>query len=560
MNAHAVSPVTQLAGSVTLCQHRCVVNKIFQPLRRSFLRKAPVQPCIRAASSSGSDSFSGDQWDLQAAVNALESALARSAEALIEEDDSTEGLPVWCHGNAMLPGFREVLGVHKPWLIAMFKRALGEPKPWRYVHFSNSSSFSVVAEASKTVQELYRPSQPRESAIWPEADPMRPAIGTMMEVVVADISEDGRLFLAVRALGAVQLKRVVQRTPYVRAVVEWRPDLEEVDAAGGAAPAVCTGEIWATNFECRLDPSELTGVRPLDKHLVEVAREFHEVAPPSGDAAATAGAAEDAARWVSTPSQRSLAAASATRSLSPEATVPVFDAISKVEEMQEAIAAAGLLAGQAPSPYAARAMRPLVSPPMARALEPILCDSNPEWPVMRRMRWLSYALAAMLPEIAMGPGRQALLEAPSVAERLALCFRVLAARCERLSALLALQGLQGPAEPPEAQRESSAEVREGAHSDRDKGISIEEAAKLERLAGGWTLHLDEGSGALKEQQREKRRKRRRWLQQRAIQEAAECTLQHGGDDSQCQAEWQVVKDLSDRPSSDDEFSDPPERR
>eukprot|EP00951_Prasinocladus_malaysianus_P048083 scaffold654416_cov136-Prasinocladus_malaysianus.AAC.1 len=57
---------------------------------------------------------------------------------------------------------------------------------------------------------------------------MRPAIGTLMEVAVADRSGDGRLYLAVRALGPVQLMRVVQRSPYLRAIVEWRPDVEEV--------------------------------------------------------------------------------------------------------------------------------------------------------------------------------------------------------------------------------------------------------------------------------------------------------------------------------------------
>ena len=55
--------------------------------------------------------------------------------------------------------------------------------------------------------------------------------------------------------------------------------------------------------------------------------------------------------------------------------------------------------------------------------------------------------------------------------------------------------------------------------------------------------------------REKRRKRLRWLQQRAIQEAAECTIQADGDDSLCEVEWNTVKDLSKLTSLDDTIDD-----
>lgn len=114
----------------------------------------------------------------------------------------------------------------------------------------------------------------------PEGDPRRPAVGTMMEVVLADQAPDGKLYLAVRALGPVKLRRVVQQSPYLRAIVEWRPDSEEVEAAGGEAPAVCAAEAWATSFESSLDPEELKDLRPIYRHLVEVAKQFHELAPP----------------------------------------------------------------------------------------------------------------------------------------------------------------------------------------------------------------------------------------------------------------------------------------
>ena len=42
-----------------------------------------------------------------------------------------------------------------------------------------------------------------------------------------------------------------------------------------------------------------------------------------------------------------------------------------------------------------------------------------------------------------------------------------------------------------------------------------------------------------------------WLQQRAIQDAAECTLKHEGDDAACEAQWNLVKDLSEKSNSTD---------
>lgn len=74
-------------------------------------------------------------------------------------------------------------------------------------------------------------------------------------------------------------------------------------------------------------------------------------------------------------------------------------------------------AGSGTPPSLARAMRPLVpAPQVASALKPLLQDDHPEWNAGRRARWLSYAMASMLPELGRGPGRQALLEAPSTGE------------------------------------------------------------------------------------------------------------------------------------------------
>ena len=131
---------------------------------------------------------------------------------------------------------------------------------------------------------------------------------------------------------------------------------------------------------------------------------------------------------------------------------PVWKCIERIEELQAAIVELGKTG--APAPTAARVMRPLLRPFVAAALEPLLSDDAPEWPPARRLRWLSFAVAAMLPEIALGPGRQALLEAPGAEARMSLAFGVLSARQESLSALLALQNLQddGPWEKQEKAR------------------------------------------------------------------------------------------------------------
>jgi len=509
-----------------------------------------------AAGPGGEEADDSLQFDMKAAVLRLEAALAGSPQdwqEMEEEELTLQGLPVWCHSNAMLPGFREILGVHQPWLIAMFNKLLKRPRPWRYVHFSNSSSFAQDDSTKFTVNALYNTRKDGDSAIRPKSDPSRPAVGTMMEVVLADRADDGRLYLAVRALGPVTLQRIVQTNPNLRAVVEWRPDAEEIEEGGGEAPAACSGEIWACNFESKLNPEEFEGLRPISQHLVEVAKRFHELAPAGGDAAATAAEADETAAMVSTPAQRSLAMASRGQGVPEEVTSAVWTTISRIEELQEAIdQQARSASAPAPAPTAAKAMRRLVKPQIARALGPLLEEGSPEWGPTRRARWLSYAIAAMLPEVSMGPGRQALLEAPSVAARLGLCYEVLAMRRESLSALLALQQLESSEEEEEAGRagERQAASSSGEAPPANEGLTLQEAARLERSLGGG-LHLSSESDAAAALQREKRRKRLRWLQQRAIQEAAECTLLNDGDESLCEREWKAVKDLSDLSSLDD---------
>ena len=277
---------------------------------------------------------------------------------------------------------------------------------------------------------------------------------------MADRADDGKLYLAVRALGPVTLLRIVQQNPNLRAVVEWRPDAEEIEEWGGEAPAACAGEIWAANYECPLNPEELAHLKPISKNLVQVARRFHELAPVVGDATTTSAEAAETAEMVSTPAQRSLAQAATTtgQSVPDEVTSAVWTTISRIEELQEAIEVAHK-STSAPAPSAAKAMRRLVKPEVARALGPLLEEGPADWGPTRRARWLSFAIAGMLPEVSMGPGRQALLEAPSVAARLGLCYEVLAMRRESLAALLALQQLEDGM--PQTQEEASSSNRPG---------------------------------------------------------------------------------------------------
>lgn len=126
-------------------------------------RRSTARPAWSTGSGSSEDF---EDLDLRSAVMALETALASSASGDMDEDEGAapEGLPVWCHNNAMLPGFREVLGVHEPWLVNMFVRLLGRPKPWRYVHFSTSSSFGETARIGFTMEALYRKVDPPPSS------------------------------------------------------------------------------------------------------------------------------------------------------------------------------------------------------------------------------------------------------------------------------------------------------------------------------------------------------------------------------------------------------------
>eukprot|EP00951_Prasinocladus_malaysianus_P049579 scaffold671270_cov100-Prasinocladus_malaysianus.AAC.1 len=86
----------------------------------------------------------------------------------------------------------------------------------------------------------------------------------------------------------------------------------------------------------------------------------------------------------------------------------------------------------------------------------------------------------MLPEIALGPGRQALLEATSTTDRLSLVYDVLVARRDSLSALLTLQSLKSNSidEVQASEEESSTED--------PPGMTLREAARLERMMGSGT--------------------------------------------------------------------------
>lgn len=269
--------------------------------------------------------------------------------------------------------------------------------------------------------------------------------------------------------------------------------------------------------------------------------------------AAAASAAESAA-LVSTPKQLSLAAATEAQGLLEDVASPVWSIIARIESLQQSIANHPGGTARAPAPSAARAMRPIVKPEVAAALAPLLQESGTCWTAARRARWLSYAVATMLPEVALGPGRQALLEAPGTAARLDLAFQVLAKRRDKLCLLLGLQFEERQSSlEVEEEGEASLSSRPDDNQQPGDGFTLKEAARLERMMGSSTVaHLDDSNEAWRSHQREKRRARLRWLQRRAIQAAAECQIQHGGDDTLCQAEWQKVKDLSEASSVDEE--------
>lgn len=124
-----------------------------------------------------------------------------------EEVLSEEGLAVLVWEGAMLPGFREVLAIKEPRLQRMFNQLLARGEATgaslRYVHFSASSAIAARA-GQLALEALYpydRPRTPRPpSALMPRDNPRREAVGTMMEVCLAEREPDGRLMLVVSAL------------------------------------------------------------------------------------------------------------------------------------------------------------------------------------------------------------------------------------------------------------------------------------------------------------------------------------------------------------------------
>ena len=173
-------------------------------------------------------------------VLALEKALARpvppssipeatpapSTHSSLSDQDPVSDYPIWVGKSAMLPGYWDILGVHEASLVAMVEMLLEGNQPHFYVHVSQSSSFPPKPSSSVkpggagmdperplmligNQEDDPRPqslgtgaiSDDEDSWLHPSFDHDRPALGTLMEVMVVDRALGGRrLFLAVRAI------------------------------------------------------------------------------------------------------------------------------------------------------------------------------------------------------------------------------------------------------------------------------------------------------------------------------------------------------------------------
>lgn len=409
------------------------------------------------AAQRGSDEPDAD------AIRRLEALLLQSvAVAPVEAPPRAAGssplphvlprLPLWRVAWAALPGFREVLHVHEPGATQLFTQAragagqykarvlsraqlLAGPRPWRYA-------------------QLYTP-DPSDD----EATPVPSArAASLCEVFAAERTADGRLFLAVRTLGRL----AVQSEGVGTAECALAPDTEETAAWSGesaASAAAAWGLTWQTYYEsCTAGAL----VRDMPSRTVAIARSLFEL-PPPGDPpaappAAVAAAALAAGRAAAAAQGRSgatfdammpadAAAAEAALWAEYDAVTALQGQLTRPPSAAAAFSPAGLSRaerGRPPKPrppYAARALRPLAPPGAESAISTLRPDAKgaPEWPRLRAFARATYGIAACLPELGRGAGRQRLLDCTGCVARAGVLTEALGERRATLAAVLALE-------------------------------------------------------------------------------------------------------------------------
>ena len=313
-------------------------------------------------------------------------------------------------------------------------------------HWSQSEQYPIHIHSPESAAGGVL-SDDEDSWLLPSFDHDRPILGTLMEVMVVDRTLGGRrLFLAVRALGRVRVTGVTQTLPHPRGSVEWEPDREEIEAwsytgqpsnpnpsykdgkesmdeeeneEGRRRAASAAGLLWAREYEVASRAGELSALSPLSAHIVDLARSFHELSPPVGSVEAISEAAWREGCQVLSPSPFPILPNLPTFAPLHAANAKVWELIRDIESLQLALSpppppppsspsslglplqGLGVGSGQemnapAPAPVVARALKPILSPEMKRALDPLLPSNHVDggeeeegaspWPLYRWVR------------------------------------------------------------------------------------------------------------------------------------------------------------------------------
>ncbi|KAJ1623345.1 hypothetical protein T492DRAFT_1055661 [Pavlovales sp. CCMP2436] len=129
-------------------------------------------------------------------------------------------LALWRVQWVSLPGHNEMLNCHVPHYVHMFAELMLTEKPWLF------GSFYLEGGSRNFDSEEYA-LQPGE-------------VGTLSEVVSCLKGDDGRLLLATRNIGRVQVNSVIGNSPYTTAECEYYADDEELELFDDIATEAAT--------------------------------------------------------------------------------------------------------------------------------------------------------------------------------------------------------------------------------------------------------------------------------------------------------------------------------
>ena len=370
-----------------------------------------------------------------------------------------EELALWRVQWSVLPGFIEALNVHVPHYVHMFEEIFRGPRPWRFGHLYLPGGTANLDTSEYAL----------------EAGSQAPLVGTVMEVESFKRLPNGRLSLHVKCLTRMRVLGVAAGGggPFHRGVCEVYPDEEEVGlfagpaeallaaegggAGGGAAPGLgrALARAAACHHTLRWAAWETAGpksfvVAPTQTEVAALPED-----PEAGAMAASIAGTLDAhmtgtlAAWraggLDQPGQFPALPEAVPMNLQRERGVsgtPEPEALAPGGGRPPGMAGLAAAADDVWAKF--RSVQALVAklqnsevapvPEPLRSLELLARDGDRggppppglrEFPEYRVYLRLSYVFSAFLPEVSRTEGRQAFLEAPSTAARLAMIQGIL---------------------------------------------------------------------------------------------------------------------------------------